>query len=258
MRDIGLMILLFVGGVLAGGLVVSRQQANLHVWSLIGIMLTGGLLGGVVNHLLAKADEPADTPSKASLLRSVLAGIAAALLVPLFLNMLSSDLLKAEEWKPLSALVFLGFCLVAAISSKAFITTISDKLISEVKQANENAAEAKKDAASAQQKANAAVEGQAEPPPEAPGGVLAEELAVAPPNTAETRVLRAFLTRPNFKFRYLYGVTNDSQIDPDEVKKSLANLEAGGLVAETEDKENRKLYYLTSEGKAAVERLGLD
>lgn len=257
MRNFSLMILLFLAGTLTGGLLVSRQQANLHVWVLIGIMLAGGLLGGGVNYLLAKADEPADAPSKADLLRSVLAGIAAALLVPLFLNMLSSDLLTQEKWEPLSALIFLGFCLVAAISSKAFITTISDRLISEVKQARQDAAEANQNAADAQEKANAAVEGQAEPPPPPDAGTEGfEAVARVSLNEGEKRVLLAFTRRPEFKFRYFFGVVADSALEPDEARNVLDRLESRGLVAVTEDKENKKLYYLTSEGKAAVAQVG--
>jgi YLATT-like protein len=252
-RDIGMMILIFLAGAVAGGLIVNAGQANLHAWLLVGVMLSGGLLGGGVNYLLAKADEPPDTPSKASITRSLLAGIVAAFLVPLFLQMLSSNLLDLTRREPLYVLIFLGFCLVASVSSRAFITTISDKLINEVKQAREDAAGAKKNAADAQRKANAAVEGQAEAPPPPPGGARVAEAEAPSLGDDEISVLRS-LRRPEFRFRYFFGVTNDARLDPDEAKKVLAKLEAEGLVAQTEDKENRKLYYLTSEGKAAVMR----
>jgi len=44
-------------------------------------------------------------------------------------------------------LVLLGFCLVAAISSTAFIRTLSDRILTEARQARRDAAEAKGDAA---------------------------------------------------------------------------------------------------------------
>lgn len=251
MRDVWTVVPVFLVGAVAGGLVVNYGQANPHAWLLIGVMIAGGLLGGGVNFLLAKADEPADAPSKASVTRSILAGVLAAFLVPLFLQMLSSDLLERTKRDPLAVLIFLGFCLVAAVSSRAFITTISDKLISELKQARDDAAVARRNAADAQRKANAAVEGQAEPPP-ASAGTRSTEGAAPRPGDDELRVLRAFPARPEFKFRNPFGLAGDAGLGPDEVTQLLAKLEAEGLVAQTEDREKRKLYYLTGEGKAAV------
>jgi hypothetical protein len=109
----------------------------------VGIMLGAGVLGGIVNFYLAKPD---DVPPP-NMARSVIVGTAASLLVPLFLNMISSELVDkikgGDEVKPF---VLLGFCLVAAISSTAFIRTLSDRVLDEAKQATKVAKEAKADA----------------------------------------------------------------------------------------------------------------
>src|SRR5215471_12339877 len=84
---------------------------------------SAGLLGGLINfHLSQRAD--GEDPS---LWKSATLGIGAASLVPLFLNTISSNLVQQIQ-KPddpskivQSFLVFFGFCLVASISSKAFI-----------------------------------------------------------------------------------------------------------------------------------------
>ena len=68
---------------------------------------------------------------------NILAGIGAALLMPLFLSMLSSSLLPdmlAADPKLDDFLVFGGFCLLAAISARTFIQTLSDKILREVKE----------------------------------------------------------------------------------------------------------------------------
>jgi hypothetical protein len=113
-----------------------------HFLLVVGIMLGAGVLGGIVNFHLAKPD---DVPPP-NLARSIIVGTAASLLVPLFLNMISSDLLDkikgGDEVKPF---VLLGFCLVAAISSTAFIRTLSDRVLDEAKQATKAAKEAKAD-----------------------------------------------------------------------------------------------------------------
>lgn len=108
----------------------------------IAIMLGAGILGGVVNFYLTRPD---DVPPP-KLARSVVVGMAASLLVPLFLNMISSDLvtniMDGDKAKPF---VLLGFCLVAAISSTAFIRTLSDRVLAEAKRATKTAREARAD-----------------------------------------------------------------------------------------------------------------
>ena len=123
---------------------------------LVGIMLGAGGLGGLVNYYLSRSEDS----SKSSLKESLILGIAASFLVPLFLQMISSNLLRSGVTVPLDRFVFAGFCLVAAISSKAFMRTISDRVLREVgeakkdaKQAVETAQEAKGAAASAENKA---------------------------------------------------------------------------------------------------------
>jgi hypothetical protein len=107
------------------------------------IMLGAGILGGTVNFYLAKPD---DVPPP-NVARSVVVGTAASLLVPLFLNMISSELVNniikgGDGTKPF---VLLGFCLVAAISSTAFIRTLSDRVLDQAKQATKAAQEARAD-----------------------------------------------------------------------------------------------------------------
>ncbi len=106
------------------------------------IMLVAGVLGGFVNYLLAKPDET-PPPNK---VRSVVVGTAAALLVPLFLNMIGSNLLDGMKGPEPQPFVLLGFCLVAAISSTAFIRSLSDRVLAEAKQAKQEAKEAKESA----------------------------------------------------------------------------------------------------------------
>ena len=97
-----------------------------------------------MNFYLARPD---DVPAP-NRLRSIVVGVAAALLVPLFLNMISSNLIELiKGGDHMKLLVLLGFCLVAAISSTAFIRTLSDRILTEARQARRDAAEAKGDAA---------------------------------------------------------------------------------------------------------------
>jgi len=100
------------------------------------LMLTGGILGGTINHLLDRENQLRKKETATGgyrfdddLKKSVIIGIGAALLVPLFLKTIQSRLLNFNEINHEHIFVFLGFCIVASISSRKFISTISDRLL---------------------------------------------------------------------------------------------------------------------------------
>ncbi len=78
----------------------------------------------------------------------MLLGIGASLLVPAFLKMISSNLATSAD--PNDYLIFAGFCLVAAIFSRRFITTIGEKILEAAKQAQRSASASKMQSESTQ------------------------------------------------------------------------------------------------------------
>lgn len=167
-----ILIALVVGGV-GGGVLRTYMTPHPYTWMLVGVMLTGGVVGGVVNYFLAQPDDSAGV----SIWRSVFIGIGASFLVPLFLSMLSSRLMEEGEQKPLNVLYFFGFCLIAAISSKAFITSISARLLRQVEElkevaqgADEKAEEAKNQAQATADEVKPIVAKETEPQDEDEGG----------------------------------------------------------------------------------------
>ncbi len=121
------------------------------------IMVAAGFLGGSVATGLS-----ADDRNWTSWRWNLLIGLGAALLVPLFLQTVSSsllkDLLKPQDGvqSPIDLLIFSGFALLAAISARGFITTLSDRVLREVKEAKEKAREAGSKADEARSKADEA------------------------------------------------------------------------------------------------------
>jgi hypothetical protein len=126
-----------------------RRRGGLSV--LLGGMIGSGLLGGLVNYLLARKEDA----ESASFWHSATLRIAAATLVPLFLNMISSDLLESIRNGGASPdvhkfLVFVGFCLIGAISSTTFIKALPDRVLQEAKHAKKVALQADHKASQAQ------------------------------------------------------------------------------------------------------------
>lgn len=103
----------------------------------LGIMVTAGILGGIANYFLA--ERHAEFAWR-DLFKYAVLGVVAALMVPLFLNMISSNLLDLARTRPINLFVFAGFCLIAVIFSRRFLENLSTKLIQQVSQIRKEAA----------------------------------------------------------------------------------------------------------------------
>lgn len=116
---------------------------------IIIIIFSSGLIGGLANHL--KSD-------KKDLIKNLVISVIAAATVPLFLSLVSSELMnkiynpKPNEAHEVNCLIFLGYCLICSFSADNFMSMISTRIINEkLKEENKAAVketvEAKKQAA---------------------------------------------------------------------------------------------------------------
>jgi hypothetical protein len=211
------------------------------MWQIVGVMLGAGVFGGLVNFFLSKPDD-VPTPSKT---RSILVGTAASLLVPLFLNMISSnliDLIKGGD--NFKLLILLGFCLVASISSTAFIRTISDRVLTEAKQAKVAAQTATAQIAQVQEDIQPIVAKETEQD---------DSLGVATPSavvsTIEDKILRA-LAAGQWALRSQGGLAKETGLDSDEVARVLFELSRRGLVDKRSTKNGTR-WFITDQGRSA-------
>ena len=91
-----------------------------------GIMLAAGVFAGVANFFLS---DPEGKASGRELLKYLVLGVVAALIVPLFLNMTSSNLLEFGRSRPNALFVFGGFCLIFVLLSRRPFDSIMHKLM---------------------------------------------------------------------------------------------------------------------------------
>ncbi|WP_077923376.1 YEATS-associated helix-containing protein [Spirosoma sp. 209] len=133
------------------------------LWTVLLVMLTGGIIGGIVNFFYA----PLPNGQPNSLGRCVILGIGASALVPVFLFVTQSKILDKLFYpagpelsaadKAINLLVFISLCLLAAISSSRFIASVSDRVIAqlkeEVKEAKEEIDQTRKDVQATRQTA---------------------------------------------------------------------------------------------------------
>jgi hypothetical protein len=234
------------------GPVVQRASDGIeHVFCLVGVMLAAGTLGGVINYYQAIGSSPEQpkessaTPFKPRMPHRVVIGIGAAFLVPLFLNMISSDLLLACKETPTKLLVFAGFCLVASISSSAFIRSLSDRLLEQAarsaEEANRGVEEVKTDLEPIKAKAT-----------EPDAGASSGSRQVLPANEVPglgvgQRVLRA-LCETEFAFRSVEGISRSTGIARKELEVILNSLAQDGLVRDTPTEDGLR-WCITKKGR---------
>jgi hypothetical protein len=209
----------------------------------VGTILAAGVFGGFVNFYLSKPDD-VPTPSK---LRSVVVGTAASFLVPLFLNMISSNLIELIRAGDTSKLlVLLGFCLVAAISSTAFIRTLSDRVLSEARQAKKEVQEARAELTEVQSAIQPIVAKETESD-RAP----VSDVVVPMASTDEQRILKA-LSGGRWALRSQSGLAKETALDSALVARLLNELRTAGLVG-ARTRENGTRWFITDAGR---DRLG--
>lgn len=113
---------------------------TLHSILVALLPIPAGILGGLVAILLMRDDDTNLTPSDRKRGRNVVLGVTAAFLVPLFLKLVSSDLIENDDGGLLSAWLYMayaGMCLIAAISSRGFISSVSRSVLAQVQEARE-------------------------------------------------------------------------------------------------------------------------
>lgn len=212
---------------------------------ILTLVLTGAL-GGLTGHLLYGGSWSVDA------LKNILFGMCAALMVPLFLNTISStlllELLKGSELDHLKYLILIGFCLIASISSQKFIRLMSANVIKELEQVKETAEDAQAKATSALDATAGTVE------PDTTKLSDNEQKSITDLSADTKNVLIHLMDGP-YTMRSATGLAEELKINTDIITDALASLEALKFVASGVNSKQQKRWYLTGVGKVAALKL---
>jgi hypothetical protein len=223
-----------------------------HLWNIAAVMLFSGILGGLVNFVLGTSAE--EVPM--AFWKHIAVGVAASFMVPLFLNMISADLIdkirgannNAADYSKLFVLA--GFCLVASISSRRFIQSISARLLQEVQSANRKSNEAKEDAAEARAAVAPLIEEQAVEDIKL-SAVQAPLESVRDLSEEELLVLNAMI-RSSYTLRSLTGIATDSGLSRHVVNLTLSSLIGKDLVGQSTTSKGAPLWFPTATGRTLI------
>lgn len=212
-------------------------------------MLAAGALGGAINHYVYTEKEGQEkkgrksTTRKPSILVCILVSTGAAFLVPLFLNMIASGLVKECVDDPLKYLVFFGFCLIAAITSRPFIYSLSSQVL---KGFDDRLSQTENVLHNVKPQVDAIAAKQTEK--QGTGSDKVPESSE--PQDTKTAVLSE-LAKSNFVFRTLYSVAANTNLDVSRCEEMLEALCREGLVEKKDDIDGTR-WYLTTKGRQAL------
>ena len=210
------------------------------------IMIAAGILGGVANYFLS---ERAPDSSRSDWSKYPILGVLAALTVPLFLNMISSNLLEAARTRPVDFFVFAGFCLIYVVASRRLVENVANKLLGQMDQMKREMVQIKQ-------------KQQETPPPmlrEEP--LLATESSspqaaavVKPEQIRESlsyndiEIIRA-LAEESFVYGNLVGLTDKTGLAREMVSTRLTVLKNLGVIETRINEKNVLHWYVSPKGK---------
>lgn len=211
-----------------------------YMLMILGIMILAGVLGGIANYFLS--DRQGELSSRDGFKYATL-GVIAALTVPLFLNMLSSNLLEAARTRPVDFFVFAGFCLIYVVASRRLFENAANKLLSQLDQVKRDVNHLKQQ----KREAPAPVVVREESP-----AVATEPARAEPPKESlsynDVEILRA-IAEENYVYGNLAGLTDKTGLGRDLVSNRLTVLKNLGIIETRISDKNVLHWYVSPKGK---------
>ncbi|GKX27678.1 hypothetical protein SH1V18_01580 [Vallitalea longa] len=216
-----------------------------YFFKIIIIILLVGIFGGIINYLLngMKTEKKYVSIFDVELLKCIFVGMGASLLVPLFLNMISSDIIKQAETNDYMLLVFIGFCLIASISSKSFINSISEKILKELGDKVNKIEEDVKPI----------IQSSLEPDNDTRKNMKGTYDSL---DNLEISILKS-LENSKYVYRTINGIVKELQENNERIKSNIEKLINKGLIKYKSIK-NKNMYYITVKGKECIAHEGIE
>ena len=225
-------------------------------------MFIAGCIGGLINSFLTDPK----TENALPWWKHMVIGVGAAFMIPVFLNMISSKLIADIKPPPMepsnvaNLLILGGFFLVAAVSSRAFIRSLTDRVLQDVSTAKKDAKDAKQDAEEAKKlAANAEGIAALSVPSDIADDAVSESHALAAPVVAikpnlselETSTLAA-MVYGHTPMRSISGISKDTGLPKDQVNSAISSAMVKELVAQSMNQESQPRWYATPAGRLAA------
>lgn len=210
------------------------------------ISVISGVFGGLINFLQIDNDDF----SWSKFFKSIVIGVGASFVVPLFLQTISSDLITQCKTDGKYYFVYSGFCLIAAIFSRRFLATVADAVIKKAEDAEKKADKAMETANMSEEKVSAIVDKNSEPDEqiellETDFSIIKDDLNGKVQEDVRN-IINVFKTS-KYTYRTSKGIAKDVNTDESVVELILNELENQGIIKKYLS-NNKLLWTLTEKG----------
>ena len=202
-----------------------------------GVMVLSGILAGIASSFLMENQRP---PVLKLAFGYCLLGISAALTVPLFLKIVSSDLLARAQRDPINLFVFNGICLAFAFAACRFKEIIFSKRTQKTEK------EKKENTIVIPIRTEYGFE-------TTPRQFKRDQTDKDDILSGELKILRSIATKKH-GYTNLVNLLKDPNLADEKINETLSSLMAKGLVEQRLNKENKLLLYLTPKGDLILRR----
>lgn len=199
-------------------------------WEYAGLILLIIVIAGVIGGFAAYYLNDTENKSKH---RSVTLGISAAFIVPVLLNMISSDLLEKAQSEIHKLFVFAGFCVLAAVFSRNFLENIYNKVLQQVGNISDKVKQIE----------------EANEEPDAPEADDQAMRTISGNLTGEQVKLLKTFSMGRFTYRSITGLTRDSKLERATVEQHLNKLMTDQLVDSKLNDKKQMRYFLSGKGR---------
>ena len=206
------------------------------------IMIVAGVLGGIANFFLS--DRASDS-GRREWGKYIILGVISALTVPLFLNMLSSNLLEAARTRPVDFFVFAGFCLIYVVASRRVVENVANRLLGQMDQMKREMIQIRQ---ANHEAALVAVRDDPAVPHDVPQTAAKPEVARESLSYNDVEILRA-LSEGSYVYGNLVGITDKTGLARDLVSARLTVLKSLGLIETRINDKNVLHWYVAPKGK---------
>ncbi|WDV44875.1 hypothetical protein PV797_15305 [Clostridiaceae bacterium M8S5] len=229
----------------------------MHTLCIITIMIISGVLGGVVNNYMQNSTDDNIESKKDKLFKSIIIGIAATFLVPLFLNMISSDLIDASQTDKNKLFVFLGFCTIASIASSSFINSMTSSFLKQVDEVKSQVNHINK---YIDPIVNKVIEDEEIEDNDTKVIPSDKKVSIKPEDAmmdSEKILILTAIYESTFVFRSIEGISRETKLEILVVKAAVSDLLYKGYI-ESLKKGKYVRYYITTDGCEIIKFLNVD
>lgn len=204
------------------------------------IMIVAGILGGIANYFLSDRQ---NDPGRRDWAKYLTLGVISALTVPLFLNMIASNLLEAARTRPVDFFVFAGFCLIYVVFSRRIFESAANRLLGQMDQLKREMSQIK------EQRQEPLLQTPEHSPIAEPFSPIPKPEAVRESMSYnDVEILRA-LSEENYVYGNLAGITDKTGLARELVSARLSVLKNLGVIETRINDKNILHWYVSPKGK---------